>query len=104
MIETTPVAVEAVRIAGADGLDPIHVFWHNVEPGKGYATVICYGCAWTTYFGAMSGRTIQQFFAEADADYLVVKMGAPHLKQGKRHDAYLGRIVKAIQESLRRSA
>ena len=86
MNETTPVAVDAVRIVGANGLDPIHVFWVNIEPGCGYVTAICYGAAWTAYFGAMGNSTIQQFFSEADVDYLVIKMGnTPQLKQGKKY-------------------
>jgi hypothetical protein len=106
---TTPVTVEAVRIDGANGLDSIHVFWVNVEPsagdfgsGKGYVTIICYGCAWTAYFGGMNGKTIQQFFADVDVDYLVTKMGiTPQLKQGKKYDTYLGRIIKSVQAALR---
>lgn len=99
---SAPVAVDAIRIDEAKELDPIHVFWVNVEPGQGYATIICYGAAWTVYFGGMSGKTIQQFFLDVDVDYLVNKLNNPqHLKQGKKQDAYLGRIVEAIQLSLR---
>ena len=105
MSETVPVPVEAVRIDATDGIDPIIVFWVNVEPGKGYVTVICYGSAWTAYFGSMGGLTIQQFFSEVDVDYLVTKMGnTPQLKRGKRHDSYLARIVKVIQASLEEAA
>ena len=61
----TPITVDAVYLTDVPGLDPIHVFWQNVEPGKGYCTILCYGQAWTVYFGAMSGDTIQKFFAGA---------------------------------------
>ena len=91
------VTTTAICISGAGSLDPIHVFWVNVEPGKGYITAICYGSAWTAYFGAMNGQTIQQFVAEVDADYLTTKMGyAPTLKHGKQQMAYLRHIVDAI--------
>jgi hypothetical protein len=104
----TPMSVEAERIDGADGLDTIHVFWVNVKSakgdfgsGKGYVTIICYGCAWTAYFGGMNGKTIQQFFASVDVDYLVTKLGIKQqLKQGKKFDVHLGRIVKAIQAAM----
>jgi hypothetical protein len=97
MIITT-VATEAVRITDVAGLDSIHVFWVDVEPGKGYVTIICYGAAWTAYFGAMGGKTIRQFFAMADTDYTVSKMGiGPHLKQTKRDDAYLSKIIDAVK-------
>lgn len=101
-MQTFPVAVDAVRIVGAEGLDPIHVFWVNVEPGKGYVTIICYGAAWSTYFGGMSGKTIQQFFSEVEVDYLLPKLGiGTHLKSGKKYDAYLAKIIKAVRDSLK---
>ncbi len=96
----TPFPVEAIQIDYAPGLDRICIFWANVEPGKGYVTIICYGSAWTAYFGAMGGRTIQEFFADADVDYLVTKMQSPMLKETKRWLAYLSRIVAAVKMSL----
>lgn len=100
-METVSVATEAIQISGASALDTIHVFWVNVEPGQGYVTIICYGCAWTAYFGGMMGATIQGFFLSADVEYLVSKMGNnPTLKQGKKYDAYLRRIIEAVKASL----
>jgi hypothetical protein len=78
--------------------DAIEVVWRNYVPGKGRVTIICYGCAWTSYFNAMSGLSIQEFFARCDVGYLVNKLGTePSLKVGKLHDDYLGRIIKAVQ-------
>lgn len=88
-----------MEITDVPGLDTIHVFWQNVEPGKGYVTIICYGSAWTAYFGGMSGKTIQQFFASVDVSYLVNKMGITSTFKAGR-DAYLGKIIKAVQEAL----
>jgi hypothetical protein len=100
-VTTTVVSnVEAIQIVGGEALDPIHVFWVNSGPGQGYATVICYGSAWTVYFGGMGDRTIQQFFAEADTEYLVGKLHSPILKEGKKYDAYLTRIVCAIKTAI----
>lgn len=103
----TAVAVEAVRIDGAVSqglngtLDPIHVYWVNLEPGAGYVTITCYGDSWTQYFGAMSGQTIQQFFARADVEYLVNALGIKaSLKQGTRNTLYLTRIVQAVKDAL----
>jgi len=99
---TTPIPVEAILITGAHGLDPIHVYWQNVEPGKGYVTITCFGSTWTAYFGGMNGMTIQEFFAEVDVGYLVGKMGiTPQLKSTKRDDAYLGKIIRAVKEFLK---
>lgn len=99
VIERLPC--ECLKIEPDSSLDTIHVFWLDVEPGKGYVTIICFGQAWTAYFGGMGDRTIRQFFARADTDYMVTKMGiAPHLKQSKRNDAYLGRIIDAVRRNL----
>ena len=80
------------------GLDPIMAIWRNDGPGRGSVTLVCWGCAWTAYFNAMNGRTIQRFFDEADAGYLVTKLGINQvLKQRRRDMAYLGRIIAAVK-------
>jgi hypothetical protein len=95
------IRADAFRIISAPALDPIQVFWVDSGPSAGSVTITCYGSAWTAYFGAMGGRTIREFFADADTGYLTTKLGiTPQLKQGKRHDAYLGRIIDAIKEVL----
>lgn len=95
-----PISVEAMQIS-ADGLDDIHVFWVNLSPGVGSVTITCYGCAWTCWFGAMRGQTIQQFFAEVDSYYLWTKLGiTPALKQRKSDQQYLTRIIEAVQQAL----
>lgn len=96
------LSVETERIEDADGLDPIHVFWMDVAFSAGYCTIICYGSAWTVFFGGMNGDTIREFFRRADTEYLAGKMGnTPHLKGTKRDNAYLGRIIDAVKESIR---
>lgn len=104
------VGIVGMRIEGASSpglsgfLDPIHVYWENVATGSGYVTIISYGEAWTQYFGAMSGRTIQEFFVAADENYLVNALGnKPSLRQGQRATIHLTRIVQAIREALKRN-
>lgn len=98
----TPVEVECWKIPASNGLDEIHGFWMDVAPGKGYVTIICYGQAWTSYFGGMGDRTIREFFAECDTGYMVTKMGiTPHLKQRKCDHAYLGRIIDAVRAAVK---
>ncbi len=99
------IEAEFVQAEGTSNLDPIEVFWHNLGPGRGSVTITCFGSAWTAYFGGMGdARTIQAFFLQADTGYLVTKLGiTPQLKQGKRYDAYLGRIIEAVKGFLRAS-
>ena len=94
--------IEVLIIPEQPGLDGITVYWHNYSPGKGMVTLVCWGCAWSCYFGGMSGQTIQQFFRDADTSYLVPKLGITQwLKKGRQHDAYLGRLVDAVKNNLR---
>lgn len=100
-MESKSFVVEAIEISEFPTLDRIEVFWRNYELGRGSVAITCYGCAWTAYFGAMGGRTIQRFFSDADTYYLVTKLGiTPHLKQRKSDHAYLGRIVDAIKAAI----
>jgi hypothetical protein len=93
--------VTAMDIVGAPALDPIRVFWWDAAPGVGSVTITCYGAAWTAFFGAMPAETIREFFATANTDYLVTKLGiTPHLYQRKRDHQYLARIIDAIKATL----
>ena|ERR1017187_41914 len=81
-------------------IDSIRVYWHNIEPGKGYVTITCWGCAWNSYFGSMSGKSIQQFFAEADTSYLVDKLGSTKwIRPTKQHKEYLTRVINAVKNA-----
>jgi hypothetical protein len=101
-VTTEALNVEGIRITDVRGLDPIDVIWQNYGAGSGSVAITCFGCAWTAWFGAMGGRTIQEFFADADVSYLVTKLGiTPLLKQRKNDHAYLDRIIRAVKDSLR---
>jgi hypothetical protein len=94
--------VETLYVPQGEELDPITVYWHNYEPGKGMVTIVCYASAWNCYFGAMSGRTIQEFFTEVDKHYLINKLGYTQwLKKSKNHDNYLGKIINAVKRELK---
>jgi len=104
-MEITNVPADCWKITDAKGLDPIHVFWIDSGPGQGYVTIICYGEAWSAYFGGMGDRTIKEFFAAADTGYMVSKMGITRsLKSGKKYDTYLGRVIEAVREAVKEHA
>ena len=99
MAETTTAACTVVE--GAEGLDRIHAFWLDIDAGKGYVTIICYGAAWTAYFGAMSGRGIKEFFADVSVEYMTnALLRSPYLKESKSHYRYLFKIVAAVREAV----
>jgi hypothetical protein len=90
-------------LTGMNRLDPIRVMTEDYEPGKGRITITCYGRAWTAYWGGMSGKTVSQFFTSCDACYLLGNL-SNGLKNTKAEDAYLIRIIEAVQAGLRKQA
>lgn len=90
----------------APNLDPIDVVFLDHSPGRGRIIVSVYSQAWTAWLGAMGDHhTVRTFFMKCDAHYL-----AGYLIQGPRYtmlarkaqkqEAYLVRIVQAIQANL----
>lgn len=97
--------VTRIEITEAPRLDPIRVYLENYEPGKGRITISCYDAAWVGYWGGMSGDTIEAFLCRCDAGYLASNLSsAASLRAGKNHDAYLIRIIEAVQQALREHA
>jgi hypothetical protein len=99
---------EAIHIAETPGLDPIMVYFTNFEPGKGMVTLVCFGNAWSAYFGGMGtgeGEGIREFFLGAGTSYLVNKLGISQvLKQAKHYGKYLGRVIDAVKAELGQGA
>ena len=83
-------------------LDPVRIITENFEPGKGRIILVCYDTAWVGYWGAMGGKTVEEFFMSCDAEYLAGNMGCSgHLRSGDRHRAYLVSVIEAAKEALR---
>lgn len=93
----------AIKITDLDRLDPITVIFQNFKPGEGRVIIQCFDKVWTSYWGGMSGKTVQGFIADAGADYIVNNLVSHQLPQRQRRDevAYVTRIVAAIQAALR---
>ena len=77
-IETSKVI--KVKITGGDRLDPIHVFLEDIGKGAGRITIVCYGKAWSSYWGSMGeDNDIREFFISCNEQYLTEKL-APMLE------------------------
>lgn len=107
--------IEKLKITEAKNLDPVSVYLEDFEPGKGKIIIECYGKSWSSYWGAMSGRTISEFFFDANNDYLACKLAngiqsrvyeSPDDEIGEpnHHYEYLCRIIDAVREALSQSA
>ena len=67
--------VDKIRITGLQSLpdfrlDPISVWAEDFQPGHGQIVIKCWDKAWCSYWPAMGGRTIKEFFIGCHVDYL----------------------------------
>lgn len=85
-------------IFDAPRLDPITVVLNDVGPGAGMLIIECYGVAWSAYWGGMGDSKIDEFLRSCNPGYIVGKMARP--RDLKRDNAYLERIVVAVQYAL----
>jgi hypothetical protein len=93
---------EAIRITDMDGLDPITVVFQDTAPEQGRIWVECYGNAWASWWPAMGSRTVRQFVADVDPDYLARNLVWGRMaSQSKKADTYLLRISTAIVNALK---
>lgn len=88
-----------LTIHDAPKLDPITVVLQDIGPGAGRLIVECYGEAWSAYWGGMGDATLSEFVRDCGPDYITDKLVRPRML--KRDEAYLQRIVDAVQLALR---
>lgn len=97
-------SVPGLIITNVSGLDPVTVFFQDVEPGKGKVFIECCGRAWSAYWGSIGNFSADQFFALSENDILISSFIAP-LKYDdfeiKESDvSYLAKIINAIKDAL----
>jgi hypothetical protein len=104
-VNVTGSSVNMLTIIGAVGTDPIRVITENYGPGKGRIIIQCWDRAWCGAWFAMSGKSIEAFFAEAGWDYILGNLTCG--LHGMRKDAkksdepWLRRIIEAVQVAFR---
>ncbi len=89
--------VREIRIAARNNLDPISVFVQDQAAGRGRIVVTCYGNAWQAFWGAMGDRTVVEFVAKCDADYVAGNMiSGRQTRMTKAERAYTERIAAEV--------
>ena len=97
--------VDCFTLSDIQGLDPVTAYFSDQSPGQGRLTVVCYGTAWTAWWGSMgSGATVREFVRSLDAGYLygcLVRSNYSHGKQTKQQEEYLRRVIAALFQTLK---
>ncbi|MBB5769132.1 hypothetical protein [Xanthomonas euroxanthea] len=92
-----PHGIRLLEIPQRNNLDPINVFVQDYELGRGRIVVTCYGQAWCGFWGAMGDRTVMEFVASCNADYVAGNMlSGRHEYPKKREKAYVERIAAEV--------
>jgi len=90
--ETTRVYINDV-----DRLDPITVFLEDFMAGQGRITIVCFGQAWTAFWGGMGDSNITNFFTRSGNEYIISKL-SPQLKAVEYDENKLDEMADAIGE------
>lgn len=62
--------VTKTYLTDLDRLDPVTVYTEDFSEGCGQITILCYGQAWTSYWGGMGDNKIISFFCGCDEHYI----------------------------------
>lgn len=70
MVAIEKQQVRTIRLRECKALDPITIYLEDFDEGQGMITIVCYGKAWSSYWGGMSDRNIAEFFCSCDEHYI----------------------------------
>lgn len=99
-MKITQSTIEQIVITDVERLDPVKVMIENIKPGVGNITITCFGKSWTSFWGSMSDRLIQEFFVDCNDSYLIncLNRGISSVLDGTDNDANIefvkGRICR----------
>ena len=86
-------------------LDPCIAYMRDYRVGQGELTLVCWGRAWSHYWGAMGNHDLRGFILSCSTGYLVGKLMLPYdvmLKRSeKREERWLTQIVEALKVQLK---
>jgi hypothetical protein len=110
LIEIPPQRHDAA--SGKHDLDPVTAFLQDFGPCQGQLTLVCWGRAWSHYWGAMGGRenpkTLRQFLSSDNTPYVVGKLMLGRdvlLKRAEKgEERWLTQIVDALKDQLRQQS
>ena len=97
-MKITQSTIEQIVITDVERLDPVKVMIENIKPGVGNITITCFGKSWTSFWGSMSDRSIQEFFVDCNDSYLIncLDRGISSVLDGNDNDANIEFVKREI--------
>lgn len=59
-----------ISLTELEKLDPVTIYLDNPAPSRGKITIECFGKSWSSFWPAMGGRRVEEFFVSCNDDYL----------------------------------
>lgn len=59
-----------IALTELEKLDPVTIYLDNPAPSRGKITIECFGKSWSSFWPAMGGRRVEEFFVSCNDDYL----------------------------------
>ena len=81
-------------IIRAPGLDPVRLLYTDLG-GMSHVIIECFGNAWSRFFAGTGPRSVIEFLASCDADYLSNGVSPQHTVPA-RAAAYRRRVCEAV--------
>lgn len=86
------------HIKADDGGDSVYLVLTDFKPSVGQVIITCCDECWQCWFGAMDGRTITEFVADAGTDYLENKLSGR--KDNAKQRKVLTRAIGLVKDAL----
>jgi len=72
---------ETYVLTDLEALDTVTVYVANYNLGSGQIVIECYCQSWAYYWGGMGEKTLQEFFAGCDNNYILAKLLAGNTRE-----------------------
>jgi len=94
--------VTKLLISEVKSLDDITVYLENYTVGRGKITIEICGDSYSSFWGAMGGRTIEQFVLDCDNHYLSKNLVSLSALSSPNYDGFVKNVRKQLIENRRR--
>ena len=90
------ITVDYFVISKIERVDPVTVILKD-DKGKGQVIIECFGESWSTYFGSIGEKSLNNFISGLGSDYLNGRLISNTFhRPTKRETNYIDRISQAV--------
>ncbi len=92
--------VVAIKLTNIERLDPVTIYLEEFSKDAGRIVIHCWGKAWASFWPAMGGRGIAQFFVDCNNAYLAKNLDSETKSEIFDYEAFNKLLLKGVNEKL----